>query len=132
MKIDQLLEGRPEVGLFWIEPNGEISGLGSSDFHGNDVVQSGNYLNYLNDHSKYWPVDFKEKYPGKDQRHFAKGRVSRRTDNGKFLVELPSEMKGDVNIRRKVIEYFSLPSNNVEFSFFSHHDKGNFNPGEYK
>lgn len=128
----QLNEGKPQVGLFWIEPNGEIVGLGSSDIVGNEVVKSGDVINYNDHHGKYWPKDFNEKYPGKSQRDFDKGRVSKNLETRRFLVELPTKYEGNAQIQSKVMKYFNLSRQITDFEYFPHHDSQYFNKDEYK
>ena len=132
IKVVELTEGRPEVGLFWIEPDGNIIGIGSSDFFSSEVIKTGPYINYFSDHSKFWPSEFNTKYPGKGKEYFSKGRVSKREDIRRFIVELPTELENNTTIKQKVLKYFSLPPEMTDFKYFQHHDKGHFRPGDYK
>ena len=117
-KLDK--DGVPQVGIFWILPDGLLAfGVPYSEGE-----KYGDFLNTPDGHYETWRKlrHASGKLP-EDYTSYPRGRIVYRINDQKFLVYMNRKHIEDTKIKKRIISKFRLPADRVEFNHDHHYEK---------
>ena len=119
-KKESYEEGVPQVGIFWILPDGLLA-FGVPYTVGEKY---GDFINAQDGHYETWEElrEASEKLP-EDYTAYPRGRIVYRITDQKFLVYLNKRHINNFWIKNSIIREFQLPLNQVGFKHDSHYGK---------
>lgn len=108
------------LAVFWYI-DGEFFGI-EDTLQGDSVIQYGDYLQLDADHFAEWPF-LRSVYnlPEVDYTYYPRGRILFNIKIHKFIVVGSKEIVEDLQVQRKLLDYYGLPSSTI-FEGDEHYD----------